>query len=167
VELDRTVTIGATSYSMTGKLPMFWGLSIMLYEATLVSDDTPFDRYVRYRSIVGGVPDPSVLDSLVLDLQADHPGLTRDNILNGLALFELPPAPAPPINGMNGLGCAACHAGANLSSASLARITVGVEPGDADFKRAGFDLRLERMFLQLRRCRREPIRSRSIRSPGW
>jgi cytochrome c peroxidase len=26
---------------------MFWGLSIMLYESTLVSDDTPFDRYMN------------------------------------------------------------------------------------------------------------------------
>ena len=25
---------------------LFWGLSIMMYESTLVSDDTPFDRYV-------------------------------------------------------------------------------------------------------------------------
>jgi cytochrome c peroxidase len=146
----RTVTIGASSYSMLeANFSMFWGLSIMMYEATLVSDDTPFDRYVKYRSITGGVPDPSVFDSLVLDLQADYPGLTRANILNGLALFELPPVPAPPINGMNGVGCAACHAGANLTSASVARATVGVEPGDADFKRLGFDLRMERMFLQL------------------
>src|SRR5262245_40057167 len=146
----RTVTIGSTSYSvMEGNFSLFWGLSIMMYEATLVSDDTPFDRYVNYRSVVGGVPDPSVFDSLVLDLQADDPGLTRDNILHGLALFEFPPAPAPPINGMNGVGCSACHVGANLTSASVLRTTVGAEPGDVDFKRLGFDLRLERMFMQL------------------
>ncbi len=30
---------------MEANFSLYWGLSIMLYEATLVSDDTPFDRY--------------------------------------------------------------------------------------------------------------------------
>jgi len=30
---------------MVKNFSLFWGLSIMLYESTLVSDDTPFDRY--------------------------------------------------------------------------------------------------------------------------
>lgn len=30
---------------MENNFSLFWGLSIMLYESTLVSDDTPFDRY--------------------------------------------------------------------------------------------------------------------------
>jgi cytochrome c peroxidase len=30
---------------MEANFSLFWGLSIMLYEATLVSDDTPFDRF--------------------------------------------------------------------------------------------------------------------------
>jgi hypothetical protein len=37
----------ATSYShMEENFSLFWGLSIMLYESTLVSDDTRFDRYM-------------------------------------------------------------------------------------------------------------------------
>jgi cytochrome c peroxidase len=31
---------------MVKNFSLFWGLSIMLYESTLVSDDTPFDRYM-------------------------------------------------------------------------------------------------------------------------
>ncbi|MBZ5725383.1 MAG: hypothetical protein LAP87_10325 [Acidobacteriia bacterium] len=31
---------------MEKNFSLFWGLSIMLYESTLVSDDTPYDRYV-------------------------------------------------------------------------------------------------------------------------
>src|SRR4051794_26944512 len=30
---------------MVKNFSLFWGLSIMLYESTLISDDTPFDRY--------------------------------------------------------------------------------------------------------------------------
>ena len=32
---------------MEANFAMFWGLSIMLYESTLVSDDAPFDRYAK------------------------------------------------------------------------------------------------------------------------
>jgi cytochrome c peroxidase len=146
----RSVLIGTTSYTMIeANFSMFWGLSIMMYEATLVADDTPFDRYATYRSVPGATPDPSVFDDLLLSLQADYPGLTRDNILNGLALFELLPAPAPPVNGINGVGCIACHAGANLTSASIPRMFHGAEPGDADFIAGNFDVRMERMFMQI------------------
>jgi len=31
---------------MESNFPLFWGLAIQLYEATLVSDDTPFDRFL-------------------------------------------------------------------------------------------------------------------------
>jgi len=31
---------------MEANFPLFWGLAIQLYEATLVSDDTPFDRFL-------------------------------------------------------------------------------------------------------------------------
>ena len=32
---------------MEQNFSLFWGLSIMLYESTLVSDDTPFDRWIK------------------------------------------------------------------------------------------------------------------------
>ena len=35
---------------MEANLSLFWGISIMLYESTLVSDQTPFDRYLSGES---------------------------------------------------------------------------------------------------------------------
>ena len=38
------INISGTAYSqMEANFSLFWGLSIMLYEATLISDQTPFD----------------------------------------------------------------------------------------------------------------------------
>jgi hypothetical protein len=104
------------------------------------------DRYLATRSPGSTVGDATKLDEVVSRLQADYPGLTGANVLNGLALFELPIAPAPP---PNGLGCSACHAGAELTSASIRNLTAGVEALDANFKGGGFDLRMERMFMQI------------------
>jgi cytochrome c peroxidase len=141
-----TLAKGKSSSMAAANMSLFWGLSVMLYEATLVSDQTWIDKYLHYRSVVGGVPDPTVLDPVVAQLQGDMPGLTRDEILQGLALFELPP---PPALAPNGLGCAACHVSAELTSASARNLTVGAEAGDIHFVNAGFDQRMERMFLQL------------------
>lgn len=144
---SKAVRVNGKSYSMTAaNMSLFWGLSVMLYEATLVSDQTPLDRYLASRPVGSTLGDAALLDDIVAQLQADAPGLTRDELLNGLALFELPPAPAPP---PNGLGCAACHVSAELTSASVRNLTAGVEAGDIHFKNAGFDQRMERMFLQL------------------
>src|SRR5262249_2993718 len=144
---SKAIKTNGGSYTMTElNTSLFWGLSVMLYEATLISDDTPMDRYLTTRALGSTVGDASTLDGIVATLQADWPGLTRDNILHGLALFELPIAPAPP---PNGLGCSACHAGAELTSASVRNLTAGVEALDANFKGGGFDLRMERMIMQI------------------
>ena len=37
---------------------MFWGVAIMLYEATLVSDEAPIDHYIGWS---GNPPDPKAL----------------------------------------------------------------------------------------------------------
>jgi cytochrome c peroxidase len=40
------ITVGADSFSqMEANFSLFWGLAIQSYESTLVSDDTPLDRY--------------------------------------------------------------------------------------------------------------------------
>jgi cytochrome c peroxidase len=40
------VVIGSASYTLTeANFSLIWGLAVMLYESTLVSDDTPFDRF--------------------------------------------------------------------------------------------------------------------------
>jgi cytochrome c peroxidase len=138
------VQVGTKLMSMTeANFSLFWGLSVMLYEATLVSDDSPLDRFLMYRSVPGGVPNPTLLDPVVARVGGS---VTHDNIINGLTLFEMPPPPAP---GPNGVGCMLCHGGAELTNASVRALTAGVEPLDQNFKKFGFDLRMERMFMQI------------------
>ena len=131
------------SYSMMqANMALFWGLSIMMYEATLVSDQTAIDQYLRHRSFPGTTADLTGIQQAVNNLQSDYPGLTVDNVLNGLRLFENPPPPA----GL-GAGCSLCHVGPELTAASVQNLTHGIEPGDAAFAGGGFDQRTERMFL--------------------
>jgi len=137
---------GKTYTMMEANTALFWGLSIMLYEATLVADQSPMDQYLRYRSTPGATPDLAPLNALAAHLQADLPGITANNIVNGLSLFELPPPPAP---GPNGVGCMFCHVGAELTSASARNLMHGAEPADVAFVNAGFDQRMERMFWQI------------------
>lgn len=160
----KNVTINKrTATLIQANFAMFWGISIMLYEATLVSDESPMDRYLATR-VFSTLPDgtllctsnPSLLDPVVARLAARGLPVTRDAILQGLALFELPVAPSPsfpvqrdPTTGAprTGAGCIACHVGAETTSASIRNLTgPGIEPGDVALKSAGFDLRMERMF---------------------
>jgi cytochrome c peroxidase len=157
----KTVSVNGVSASMSeANFSLFWGLSIMLYEATLVSDETPIDRYVASRTFDAAGKlvshDPALLDAVVAQLQGHLSTLTRERLLNGLDLFEKPVAPlvngafqAPPPAG-SGVGCSLCHVGAETTSASVQNLAgVGLEPGDTAFKNAGFDLRLERMFMAI------------------
>ena len=67
---------------------LFWGLSIMMYEATLVSDETPYDRFVGYPGSPG--------DLMALSAQQQR----------GLQVFRG--------NGQ----CVACHKGAEFTGAA-------------------------------------------------
>ena len=153
----RSVTVNGKSYTMTqANFSLFWGLSIMLYEATLVSDDTPMDRYLATRVLdATGVlvsHDPALLDPTVSRLAAEGITVTRDGILSGLSLFERPVAPPPsfPVPSGSGVGCIGCHVSAETTSASMRNLAGrGLEIGDIAFKNAGFDLRMERMFTNL------------------
>jgi cytochrome c peroxidase len=161
----KGVTINGKSYSMMeANFSLFWGLAIMFYEATLVSDASPMDQYLQSRVFstfvfdpVTGMPsllsdNPSLLDQAVNRLSADGVSVTRTDILNGLGLFERPVAPPPsfPVPAGFGVGCSGCHVGAEMTSASVRNLTgPGIEAGDAALKLAGFDLRMERMFLKL------------------
>jgi cytochrome c peroxidase len=71
---------------------LFFGLAVQAYEATLVSDDTPFDRFLR---------DPAGAPL--------SPAAERGRQV----FFNLNPAPAPRGN------CLFCHSGALLSEASV------------------------------------------------
>jgi cytochrome c peroxidase len=152
------------SYNMMeDNFSLFWGLSIMLYEATLTADSSPMDQYLLTRTFsptvfdpVTGMPallsdNPSLLDQAVNRLAGDGISVTRADILNGLDLFERPVAPPPsfPVPSGFGVGCIGCHVGAETTSASVRNLTgPGVEAGDVALKLAGFDLRMERMFLK-------------------
>ena len=163
----KTVKVGKGSYPLIqANFSLFWGVAIMLYEATLVADDSPMDQYASTRvfdsagNLIGH--SPFLLDAVVNRLAAEgitapaanggRRAVTRDDILAGVDLFERP-VPLPGTVGLppgTGVGCAFCHVGAETTSASLRNLTVGVEVGDAAFKAAGFDLRLERMFMGVR-----------------
>jgi len=170
----RPVLVGSRSYSlMQANFSLFFGISIMLYEATLVADRSPMDQYAASRTfdpITGALVSdtPALLDAVVLRLAAQGitipllsggtRAVTRADILTGLELFEKPlPAPGTPgIPAGFGVGCSACHVGAETTSASIRNLMVGVEPGDLAFKNAGFDLRMERMFMGVRAPDLEP-----------
>jgi cytochrome c peroxidase len=151
----KGVTVNGKSYTMMeANFSLFWGLSIMMYEATLVANDSPMDQYLDTgRS--NAAPIDLVVAHVQTDFQSAFPGttLTTNDILNGLALFELPVSPPPsfPVPGPGfGVGCAGCHVGSELTSASVRNLTgPGVEVGDVAFKNAGFDLRMERMFMNM------------------
>jgi cytochrome c peroxidase len=165
----KLVTSGTKTYTlMQANFSLYWGLAIMLYEATLVADNTPMDQYVATRvfdTATGTLTshNPALLDPVVARLAAEGvtapDGLggtrpvTRQDILLGLDLFEKP-EPPPGTVGIpagNGVGCSFCHLGAETTSASVRGLTAGgVEAGDVAFKNAGFDLRMERMFMGFR-----------------
>ena len=164
---SKSVSINGKSYSMMeANFSLYWGLAIMLYEATLVADNSPMDQYLASRvftlnpdgTIASYTSNPNFLQPVVTRLNTEfNTTLTTEDILNGLALFELPVAPPPsyPIPTAAGVpqagaGCIACHLGAETTSASIRNVAGGgLEAGDAAFKNAGFDLRMERMFKKM------------------
>jgi cytochrome c peroxidase len=160
----KKVSVNGKAYGMTeANASLFWGLAVMLYEATLVADDSPLDQYLATRVFdANGLMvshDPTPLDQVVNRLASngitpsDGTTVSRNGILNGLSLFELPvpppPSPTPPPAG-TGVGCNLCHVGAETTSASMQNLVGhGVEVGGAVFQNAGFDLRMERMFMRI------------------
>jgi len=140
----KSITVNKKSYTvMEANTSLFFGISVALYEATLVADQTPIDRYLAARTALDPNA-PALLDQAAARLSADFgQTITSADIINGLALFELPPAPAP---APNGLGCSLCHVGAELTGASNRNVTIGIEAGDIVFTQGGFDQRMERMF---------------------
>jgi cytochrome c peroxidase len=152
--VNKNVSVNGVTYSMMqANFSLYWGLAIMLYEATLVSDDTPMDRYLATRTldpVTGALisHNPTLLDPVGRRIGAP---VTTSGILNGLALFELPAAPPPsfPVPVGFGVGCIACHVGAETTSASIRNLTGGVEPEHGVLKGVGVDIRMERMFTKL------------------
>lgn len=144
----RIGKLKADNYAMMeSNFSLIWGLALMLYEATLVSDDSPMDQYLD-----SGRTSTAALDAAAKRISADLPGVTSLDILQGLALAELPLGstsafPTPAEFG-GGVGCVGCHAGPETTSASVAHITIPRDPEDIALKNAGFDMRMERMLLK-------------------
>ncbi len=83
--------LGAGQYTqMMWNFSLFWGLAVQAYEATLISDDTPYDRFQGATSL-GIDPDPTAL---------------TDQEQLGLAIFDDPGIDGSPGNGAK---CNNCH----------------------------------------------------------
>jgi cytochrome c peroxidase len=93
---------------MQANFPLFFGLAVQLYQATLVSDDSPFDRFMDGGGEGG----------------ANTNALTPQQKL-GLAVFTN--VGLNPTVGAG--GCIGCHAGAEFTVASTSRLGL-VEPPD-------------------------------------
>ena len=94
-KFTKNMKLGPNDFTqMEYNFPLFFGLAVQLYQATLVADDTPYDRYVGSPLNVRGDGNP---------IPADLTALTEQE-QKGLALFGTDPANNP------GLGCVLCHA---------------------------------------------------------
>jgi len=91
----KAIPTGEDFSQMEANFSLFWGLAIQLYEATLVSDQTPFDRYQAGN-----------LNALSPD-QLNAPNVP--SAVRGLGLFDSK--------------CAVCHSGAELTSAVVGSST--------------------------------------------
>jgi cytochrome c peroxidase len=161
-----TVTLNGKAYTLTqANFSFFWGMAIMLYEATLIADNSPMDQYALSRvfDAAGNVTaeNVAVLNPVVTRMAAEGVAITTNDILYGLELFEKPlPLPGevgfPPSARFGGtgigtgIGCAFCHRAAETTSASIRNLSAGIEAGAGAFKGMGFDIRMERMFMGVR-----------------
>jgi cytochrome c peroxidase len=91
---------------METNMSMFWGIAIMLYEATLISDQSPFDALLASGDITPQCVATDAVDPLI----------TR-----GCKIFFRFPFGPPPADGVRGAGCGACHQGVDLFSEAAAQ----------------------------------------------
>jgi cytochrome c peroxidase len=89
---------------------LFFGLAVQLYESTLVSDDTPWDRFRREH--------PSATDPALNPWTNEHPNHISRFALFGAHLFN------DRTRGPNNLRCSNCHEGPELTDASVRRINL-------------------------------------------
>jgi cytochrome c peroxidase len=95
-------------------MSMFWGIAIMLYESTLISDKSEFDDLFA----AGDIQMPNCNANAAVD-----PLLAR-----GCKIFFRSPFGAPPADGVRGAGCAFCHSGTDLFSEAAAQANVAFPP---------------------------------------
>lgn len=89
---------------------LFFGLSVQLYEATLVSDETPWDRFRREH--------PSPSDPALNPWNNTNPNHITRLALFGAHLFN------DRSRGPNNFRCSNCHEGPELTDASVRRVNL-------------------------------------------
>ena len=89
---------------------LFFGLAVQLYETTLVSDDTPWDRFRREH--------PNATDPALNPWTNTDPGHISRLALFGAALFN------DRTRGPNNFRCTNCHQGSELTDASVGQIAL-------------------------------------------
>ena len=99
---------------METNMSMFWGIAIMIYESTLISDTSEFDGLLASGEIT--MPNCGTLASV-------DPLLAR-----GCKIFFRSPFGAPPADGVRGAGCAFCHSGTDTFSEVAVQAGVAFPP---------------------------------------
>src|SRR5262245_46690737 len=101
--------LGANDYALIQyNFSLFFGISVQLYESTLVSDDTPWDRFRRAH--------PNQTDAALNPWTNENPGHISRLALFGAHLFN------DRTRGPTNVRCSNCHEQAELTDASLRRI---------------------------------------------
>jgi cytochrome c peroxidase len=114
-KLDGALVADESGYTqMESNMSMFWGISIMLYEASLISDQSEFDSLVSS----GDITFPNCTTSAAVD-----PLLAR-----GCKIFFRAPFGPAPADGVRGAGCTFCHAGTDLFSEAAAQANAAFPP---------------------------------------
>jgi cytochrome c peroxidase len=112
---DGALLPDAAGYTqMESNMSMFWGLSIMLYEASLISDQSEFDSLVS----TGDISFPNCVTTDAVD-----PLLAR-----GCKIFFRAPFGPAPADGIRGAGCTFCHAGTDMFSEAAAQAGAAFPP---------------------------------------
>jgi cytochrome c peroxidase len=88
---------------------LFFGLAVQMYEATLVSDDTPWDRFRREH--------PLPADPALNPWTNENPGQISRLALFGATVFN------DRARGTTNVRCSNCHEQAELTDASVRRVT--------------------------------------------
>jgi cytochrome c peroxidase len=93
----QTVTLAGKPFTqMEANFPLFFGLSVQAYEATLVSDQTPFDKF----------------------MEGDNSALSAEQ-LQGLLIFVNTGQNSAAFSGVAQGNCVACHAGPEFTAAAF------------------------------------------------
>jgi cytochrome c peroxidase len=105
--------LGANDYALIQyNFSLFFGLSVQLYESTLVSDDTPWDRFRRAH--------PTATDPALNPWTNENPDHISRLALFGAHLFN------DRTRGPTNIRCSNCHEQNELTDASVRRIAAAV-----------------------------------------